>query len=188
MAVTLVGSRKAPKHMLDLAYQIGYQLALSGEAMYSGGALGMDETWELGYHKAGRTDLINVILPTTNFNKRKPNDSFYTFIGDYDIKLLEKADKLIQQVHDHYDKLNGFSYFAHIRNCFQVLGHDLESPSTETFLYAPISGSKVLGGTSTAYEISKLHGIPTHNLAHRETMLELHERFGIRPPTLDFLL
>ena len=187
MSVTLVGSRVVPNHIESIAFRIGQKLAESGERMRSGGAHGMDHTWELAYRSVGKKRLMNIILPTELFNGKFSNKDYYTFIGDYDDTLLKKADSIIQEVHEYYDDLNGFSYWAHIRNVFQVLGEDLESPSTETFLYAPINGCSVKGGTRSAFEISKLYGIPTHNLAHRNTLLELQERFGVTPNNLHFL-
>lgn len=188
MTVTLVGSRRCPKHIEEIAFGIAKKLAEAGIGMRSGGALGMDDAWERGYIAVGQRRIMDIILPTKNFNGKRPNGNEYTFIGDYDVTLLEEADRIIQSVHDHYDKLNNFSYWAHIRNVFQVLGKELNAPSTETFLYAPIKGSSVDGGTRTAYEISKLYGIPTYNLADRNTLLSMQERFGVKPSSLDFLL
>lgn len=187
MSVTLVGSRKAPDYALDAALQIGIKLAKSGEPMYSGGAPGMDDRWERSYIEAGCGHLLNIILPQKGFNGRKPDGINYTAIETYDRVLLEYADELIQEVHEYYHKLDGFSYWAHIRNCFQVLGHDLKSPSTECFLYAPVKGSGVTGGTSTAYNLCKKFNIPTYNIADSRDLAYLKTRFKIKDTNLNFL-
>lgn len=187
MSVTLVGSRKAPDYALDYARIIGIQLAQSGEEMFSGGALGMDDAWEKAYIEAGRSDLMNIILPKHRFGNKVDDGYNYLEITRYDEMLLGYADELIQEVHEYYHKLDGFSYWAHIRNCFQVLGHDLKTPSTECFLYAPVKGSGVTGGTSTAYNLCKKFNIPTYNIADSRDLAYLKTRFKIKDTNLNFL-
>lgn len=150
MSVTLIGSRNAPNHILDIATELGIKLAQQGREMWSGGAIGMDSAFEQGYIKSGRSDLMNIILPINGFNGKYDNSSNYSSVLGYDERLLQIADDMINEIHPHYNKLNGFSYFAHIGNCFQVLGKNLDTPTLECFLYAPVDGNGVKGGTRKA--------------------------------------
>lgn len=187
LSVTLVGSRVVPDRMATLAFKIGMQLE---DDMFSGGAFGMDDTWEQSYIRAGRKDKINIIIPEYNFEGRVTDNVNYFCIQDremYPQELIDEADEMIKSLHAFYDKLYGFAYWAHIRNCFQVLGHDLQSPSSECFLYAPVNGIHVKGGTNTAFRLCMRHGIPTHNLANPDTERELRKRFGIQENNLNFL-
>jgi hypothetical protein len=159
--------------------------------MFSGAAFGMDDTWEQAYIRAGRKNKMNIILPEYNFEGRTVDNVNYFCIQDremYPQDLIDEADQMIRELHAFYDKLTGFAYWAHIRNCFQVLGHDLMSPSSECFLYAPMNGLHVKGGTNTAFKLCKRHGIPTYNLAVLHEADALRKRFGIKPVSLSFLM
>lgn len=183
--VTLIGSRKAPVRILSLAYDIGMVLAKQGVRMKSGGAPGMDHAWEMGYRAVNR-DLMTIFLPNSGFNGKKPDGRCYFTVTDAD--LIVQADEMIQKLHTYYDDLEGFAYNAHIRNCFQVLGRNLDSPAKEVFLWAPPSGTSVTGGTRTAFELAKQYNIQTWNLYHPSVQDVLRERFGLREPSLEFLM
>lgn len=187
MSVALIGSRKAPPHIIELATRIGFRLANDGVEMYSGGALGMDSAFETGYTLAARRSLCNIILPTEDFNGHYGDPSSF-WIEDYPEHILKCCDKLIQKVHSHYEDLKGFAYWAHIRNCIQVLGHDLQSTVNEVFLWAPPNGVGVKGGTNTAFRIAQARGISCWNLARQEHLYYVEQRFGLKSNNLDFLM
>lgn len=183
--IALVGSRKAPVRILNLAYQLAQEMAKRGLRMTSGGAPGMDHTWEMGYRSINR-QLMTIFLPNKGFNGKKPDGECYFTVDD--AHLIVQADEIIQDLHPYYDDLEGFAYNAHIRNCFQILGKNLDTPADEVFLWAPPSGTSVTGGTRTAFELAKQYNIQTWNLYHPSTQDVLRERFGLREPSLDFLM
>ncbi|MGL5305194.1 MAG: hypothetical protein ACRC9Y_03200 [Aeromonas veronii] len=171
-----------------MASRIGFQLANQGVEMFSGGAVGMDSAFENGYNRARRKSLCNIILPKNGFNGRTIDEDNTYLIKGYPRNILNACDKLISHVHSHYNELSGFSYWAHIRNCIQVLGHDLSTPVDEVFLWAPPNGIGVKGGTNTAFRIAQSYGIPCWNLAKSEHLYYAEERFGLKENNLDFLM
>lgn len=184
----LVGSRRAPEHMIQLAVMIGRQLAQRNVKMLSGGAPGMDDAFERGYRSERRIDLCSIILPQTKFNGRRHDGKVYFSITDwYSNDLMVYADELVREIHPHYDALDGFSYWAHMRNCFQILGHDLESPVNDVIYWAPYSGEEVSGGTRTAVMLARMFDIPDWNMASPEDMNYLGMEFDLRNRLEDFI-
>ena len=188
MSVALIGSRTAPIRFLDMGNDIGFRLANQGVEMFSGGAVGMDSAFEQGYIRARRKSLCNIILPKNGFNGRTVDEENTYLIKGYPRHILNACDKLISCFHSHYEELNGFAYWAHIRNCIQVLGHDLATPVDEVFLWAPPNGLGVKGGTNTAFRVAQSRGIPCWNLANPEHYKIVEERFDLKPNNLDFLM
>lgn len=188
MTVALIGSRKAPVRFLNLANDIGFILANQGIEMFSGGADGMDSAFEKGYNRANRKSLCNIILPKERFNGRSSFAEDNTYVLDsYSEDILRECDSLVYKLHPHYEDLGDFAMRAHMRNCIQILGHDLESPVDEVICWAPPNGIGVKGGTNTAFRLAMSRGIPCWNLAVREEFVYLEERFNLKENTLDFL-
>lgn len=183
--VALVGSRKAPARILNLAWELGRRMAQEDMEMTSGGAPGMDHSWEMGYRMVNPF-LMTIFLPNDGFNGKTSDGKCYFTVNDE--TLLIRADEIIQDIHPYYDELDGFAYRAHIRNCFQILGKNLDTPADEVFLWAPPVGTSVAGGTRTAFELAKQYNIQTWNLYYPETQDVLRKRFGLRDPSLEFLM
>ena len=190
MTVALIGSRKAPKLYRDMGTDIAMCLARQGIEMISGGAIGMDKAFEKGYTLTHNRYLCNIVLPTPTFGGYDLSHSNVTCIQDYPENIIRVCDRLIKEIHPYYDEIEkgSFAYWAHIRNCVQVLGLDLMSPVDEVFLWAPPNGIGVKGGTNTAFRIAQANGIPCWNLAKSEHIYYVEDRFGLKPNNLDFLL
>lgn len=146
---TGVGSRAAPQEALTHMRHLAKELALLGYTLRSGGAAGSDSAFEdgcdsvdgskqiFGPYKGfrGRTDLI---LPTV------------------------ECFTMASEIHPAWHMCSDFAKKAHARNCQQVLGVNLDTPSE--FLICWTTGGKETGGTSTAIRLAKSKGIPVFNL------------------------
>ena len=66
--------------------------------------------------------------------------------------------EIAKEFHPAWDKLSPAAKKLQARNCYQVLGYDLETPSQFVVCWTPRgSGS---GGTGQAIRIAKSHNIP----------------------------
>lgn len=183
--VALIGSRKAPSHAISTGFQIGMELAKRNIKMYSGGAPGMDDTFERGYRMINH-NLMNIILPNNGFNGRTRGENYFP-LEDYPIELILKAEEMVADIHPYWP-LEGFARRAHTRNCFQILGHDLNSPVDCVILWAPINGVSVTGGTRTAFELARQYNIKAYNMANLDHLEELEAMLEIKHANLDFLM
>jgi hypothetical protein len=138
-----VGSRKTPQDVLALMTEIAFRLSDMDIGLRSGGALGADRAFETG----ARVSQIFLAHDST-----------------------EQAEAVAAQFHPVWSRLKPYYKQLHGRNSFQVLGHDLQSPSCYVICWTPdgaISHQErtiKTGGTGTAISIASAHGIPVFNL------------------------
>ncbi|MGL4523033.1 MAG: hypothetical protein ACRCWQ_10820 [Bacilli bacterium] len=161
--VAIIGSRVLPVERYRDLFNIATKFALNGTQLFSGGANGSDTAAELAYQQQSATHLSNIILPYSGFNSRPDWEEYYT-LQDYHEDLIDEAESIISKIHPNWP-LSGFARAAHTRNCFQVLGHDLNTPVDLVVCYAPKSGRSVKGGTRTAVNISVKRDIPVYNIS-----------------------
>jgi hypothetical protein len=102
-----------------------------------------------------------------------------------------KALALASTVHPVWEDLDRGSRVLHARNCYQVLGRQLNKPSEFLVCWTPDgceSGamrSRVTGGTATAIVLAERYNIPRFNLAHEGSPARLTDFLaarGIRLP------
>ena len=140
---TGVGSRRTPDDILILMTQIAHRLSEFDIGLRSGGALGADRAFESG------AKIANIFLA---------HDS------------TAEAEAVAAQFHPVWNKLQPYFKQLHGRNSFQVLGHDLVSPSAYVICWTPdgaiFHAERTIktGGTGTAISIASAHGIPVFNL------------------------
>ena len=156
--VTLIGSRKAPKDMLILANQIGEFFDPETTIRRSGGAIGMDSAWLL--------------------NKRSTDE---VYRPDSRIVTYEQ-EELAATLVPYYENISRYAQLLHARNTAQILGNDLNTPCDEVYFWAPEVCGKVKGGTRTAVNLAKRHGIPTYNLYDYLVECKMREMIGQRNP------
>lgn len=143
-----VGSRKAPQDMLDMGCNIGYQLALLNYILQSGGAPGMDKHFELGCDKAqGKKNIF--------------------YARDATSEAITMARTLLGD--RHWNNMGQYAQMLHARNCFQVLGKDLNTPVKFLICWAEpdlgtYGGLTPKGGTRTAWRLAMEYDIPCYNL------------------------
>lgn len=164
---TGVGSRKdVPEWITDLASNIAVALSQQGYTLRSGRA----ETMDYAFQRGAEYDRPN--NPRTEIYV--PNDRFNLCFGNKNainparFQNYADAEDICSTIHPVFNHLRGFAREAHIRNVYQVLGKDLNSPSEFLICWAPPKGNGVSGGTATAWNLATKLGLPCYNLFHKE--------------------
>lgn len=147
---TGVGSRKTPSSIIRLMTETAAYLEKEGWILRSGGADGADSAFEAGVKDRGKM---------TIFYANHAND---------------EAMQLAASIHPAWDRCSPFAKKLHARNCFQVLGPDLKTPSKMLICWTPDAcvSSKTrsieTGGTGTAIALAEKYGVTIFNLANPE--------------------
>lgn len=144
MYYTGVGSRNTPARLLVIMRQIATKMAASGWTLRSGGAIGADRAFEAGA-AAKEIFLASDATPA--------------------------AMTLAASIHPAWSRCKPYVKQLHARNCFQVLGRNLDNPSTVLICWTPDGAtcaaecSITTGGTATAIRLAEKFGVPIRNLA-----------------------
>lgn len=157
---TGIGSRETP---LDMSLYIGKvvrYLNKNGLILRSGGADGADKFFEQHLDKIKNNNGKEIYLPWKNFNGNKSN--LYNLTDD-GYQLAEKYHPRFNYLSDSVKKLM-------VRNCYQVLGYDLNTPSKMIICWT--KDGKDVGGTSQAIRIGRDYNIPIINLFFLEEAFE----------------
>ncbi|MCK9530477.1 MAG: hypothetical protein M0R77_07940 [Gammaproteobacteria bacterium] len=160
---TGVGSRETPEHICGIVKQISLKLSEDNWILRSGGADGADLAFQ-----GGTTEDITpeIYLPWYGFNNLYSTESllFPKFWDNW-----HEAEALASEVHPAWDKLSDGAKALHTRNCYQVLGKDLETPSKFLICWAKETKSgEISGGTRTAVVLAQQNNIPIYNLWYDE--------------------
>lgn len=141
-----IGSRKTPRKYIELFKRVGAYLATQGVTLRSGGADGADKAFEIG------CDMVNgkkeIYIPWKNFNDSNSN----LVLSD------KRAVELAKKYHPQWAVLSQGAKKLQARNCHQVLGKDLETPSN--FIICWTEGGNGQGGTGQALRIARDYNIP----------------------------
>ena len=129
--------------------KIAIFLSKNNYILRSGSADGADSAFALNIDD----DKKQIFLPWKGFNNN----------WDYKYPITEKSLKIAEEFHPAWEKCSNGAKKLHARNCFQVLGYDLNSPSE--FIICWTKGGKLVGGTAQALRISIKHNIKIYNLA-----------------------
>ena len=201
---TIVGSRDIPADYFRQLYRITQLLIALRFTVRSGGATGSDNACDMAavrmcskhahYHPEGPSfhDLLHrsyeCYLPGPRFNGHRADDDDSIYI---DVQaqgaLYEKAEAMALEMHPNPAALRAKPSFLqlHARNMFQVLGRDLETPSSVLVCYAPPQGQSVKGGTRSAFELAKRFNVPRINIhpdawdADRKKLIKLEEELNV---------
>lgn len=158
-----VGSRGTPANILDQMKRLAARLEVLGGILRSGGADGADSAFESGCTQA------QVFLPWPDFNHRT---SPFT-------QPPARAYDLAAEVHPLWQACGRGPRALHARNCQQVLGPELDSPSlfvlcwTRDGAETEAQTSIHTGGTGQAIRLAHRHGIPVFNLYHADALARL---------------
>lgn len=153
---TGVGSRNCPIEVKPLILEFADILNKCGFTLRSGGAEGADSFFE---ERAGLSK--EIYLPWKNFNK---NTSPYYEVSAEAIAMGMKFHPHGSTLTEPVKKIMG-------RNCYQVLGLDLATPSE--FLVVWTEGGLKRGGTSLAMSVAEAYNIPIYNLFKDEDVSKL---------------
>jgi hypothetical protein len=148
---TGIGSRACPIELKSIIFDLCKRLVDKGYILRSGGADGADSFFEEAYDQLKGTK--EIYLPWKNFNDNK-SELF---------KVSKEALELASTIHPVWSYCSFGAKKLHGRNCYQVLGYDLKTPS-EFVICWTLDGKKA-GGTRTAIVLAEKHNIPVYNLA-----------------------
>lgn len=164
---TGVGSRETPDEVRMLMRVMARTLGEQGYVLRSGAAQGADAAFERGAAQRGfRRDIY---LPWRGFNEHT-SQRFTPSMAAY---------ALARTVHPKWSSLTHGARALHARNCHQVLGDDLKTPSmfllcwTADGCESEKDRTKDTGGTATAIVLAERHGIPIFNLRNPDWKLRL---------------
>jgi hypothetical protein len=146
---TGIGSRKTPEYILLLMTNIAIFLDKKGYILRSGGAVGADSAFEKGAIQK------EIYLPWRGFNNSEENF----------IEISQECLEMAKKFHPNWEYLSSGAKKLHSRNCYQILGENLKTPSRFVICWTP-KGEEV-GGTSQALRIAKYFNIKIFNL-HKE--------------------
>jgi len=146
-----IGARITPMNIQNQMTEIAEELAKMGYTLRSGGAEGADIAFENGCNFGGGKK--EIYLPWKGFNN---NDSILFQIPPYAFKIAELY-------HPRWSSLKPGAQKLMARNCMQLLGQDLKTPSD--FIVCWTEGGQITGGTGQALRIAEAYKIPVYNLA-----------------------
>lgn len=170
-----IGSRKAPIGILALMEILASRLAKQGHVLRSGAAHGADQAFERGCDAAGGRK--EIFIPWDGFQGRKAtgrrdSELYGTFAG-----VTQKALELAAEVHPNWAACSDAARKLHARNCFQILGRNLDVPVTDVVCWTPNGSGE--GGTGQAIRLARHLGIPVWDLGNEETYLQFHRMLGL---------
>lgn len=140
---TGVGSRETPSDILTIIQLLASYLAKQNYILRSGGAIAADAAFEKGCDLAhGQKEIF--------------------YANDATPETL----RLASQIHPAWHRCSEYAKKLHARNCFQVLGKDLKTPSE--FLICWTKDGRHIGGTRTAIKLALNNHIPIINLGIKE--------------------
>lgn len=155
-----IGSRQTPFGVLSQMVTMGEVFASLGFCLRSGAADGADAAFEKGCdHVKGEKEIF---LPWKGFNDHS-SDKY---------EVNDEALAYASKIHPVWDRLTGPVKRLHARNVFQVLGEELDTPSTFLVCWTPDGcersedRTQETGGSATAIAVASKNGIPVYNLAN----------------------
>lgn len=160
---TGIGSRETPRDVQTVMAELASFLGQKKFVLRSGGADGADMAFELGCDRVSGGK--EIYLPWKGFNN---NPSQFYEIPPY-------AFELASEIHSGWDYLSLAAKKLHARNCMQVLGAELDTPSD--FLICWTKNGKPIGGTATAINLAKKWEISVYNLFNKEDRESLDKLF-----------
>lgn len=150
---TGVGSRETPQDIGKLMTKIATFLYEEGYVLRSGGAPGADTYFENGVPSPDGKDIY--LAAKGEFGHPSP---LYN--------ISEEALAMAKSIHPNWNApgmvSNNFrGRRLHARNCYQVLGHELNDPSR--FLLCWTERGEAKGGTRTAIKLAERNHVPVLN-------------------------
>lgn len=156
-----VGSRETPDNVLDVMFKIGKSFAQKGLLLRSGGAEGADIAFEDGCDAGrGRKEIFYA----------KNNKGCIV-----EERFFAQALQMASQVHPNWGACSEYARRLHARNCFQVLGKELNDPADFVVCWTKDGGPT--GGTGQAIRLAISKQIPIYNLYNEKDLVALREMY-----------
>jgi len=141
-----IGSRETPLIVQHLFRKVAFYLANQNYILRSGHAKGADDAFEIGCDNASGNK--EIYLPWSGFE----GSSSELIVSD------PRAFEIAQKYHPYWHNLKQGGQKLQARNSHQVLGKDLNTPSS--FVLCWTKGGKGSGGTGQAIRIARDYNIP----------------------------
>lgn len=127
--------------------------------LLTGGAPGADVAFFNGTPGQG---WVQLFIPWEGFNGFTGKDEGVYVLNHMAPSLMGEAHNIAQEFHPYWDNLSEGAQLLMARNSFQILGHDLESPTDCVICWTPKGA--VTGGTGQALRIAEHYDVPIINL------------------------
>ena len=150
---TGIGARHTPDDILKQMTTLASNLELTGLTLRSGGANGADSAFEAGISDPKNAEIY---LPWHNFNNNP------SALSD----IHSEAYEMAKQFHPNWNACSQAARKFPARDCYQILGLDLNTPSDFVLCWTP--DGKWIGGTSQALRIAYAYKIPIFNMADKQ--------------------
>ena len=160
-----IGARDCPKWILDLLAKTAYWLSYKGYILRSGAAEGCDSAFEYGCDKG--TGQKEIFLPWKGFNNSKST----LVVKD------EKAFDVAKLYHPRFDTLSNGAKKLQVGSSHQVLGWNLNEPSSFVLCYTKNGNGN--GGTGQALRIAKGYNIPIFDFGKYNDIEKCRAEFKI---------
>lgn len=162
-----IGSRETPDDVAPVMTWVASDLESRGYVLRSGGAPGADTYFEDGVKSDSNKEIY---LPFKNF-RNHPSP-----LHD----VCDDALQLASEIHPAWDNCRRVARLLHARNCYQVLGKDLNTPAK--FVICWTQGGIAKGGTRTAIKLAERFSIPVLNFGSypASECIEVYNRFMTR--------
>lgn len=173
-----IGSHNTPEEILNLMEKLGFLLGSEGYILRSGGSPGADTAFEAGAKKADAK--FEIYLPWDKFRNRMGEN----YIDASQLDSYKKAERIAKEHHPHFEQLSDSSKMLIIRDTYQILGKDLNTPSkfvvcwTKDGCITDRDRSRETGGTGQAISIASKRDIPIFNLKLKEHKRQIEEWVG----------
>lgn len=158
---TGIGSRQTPPSVLVMFAKIAGRLERRGYTLRSGAAPGADTGFEMGVLNP---KLKEIYLPWPEFS----NSTSTLF------DLRPEAFEMASQFHPNWKRCTENARKFHARNCYQVLGYDLKTPTD--FIVCWTSNGNPVGGTGQALRIAQEYKIPVINFGSEDLLTSPMDR------------
>ena len=155
-----IGSRETPRNLIPTIDKIVELLNDKGYTLRSGAADGADKFFE------EKTIKKEIFLPWKGYNNH--TSLLYNDTPD--------GWKLAEKYHPNWNALSDGAKKMMVRNGYQVLGFDLNTPVE--FIVCWTRDGKASGGTGQALRIAKDKGITIFNLYNENAYRELYKHLN----------
>lgn len=148
-----IGSRETPPDILRVMTETARNLSRGGWLLRSGHAQGADQAFAAGAkHK-------EIWLPWLGFNgaTHDARAGYRAITPDNQVFEIAKAH------HPNWLNLSPQARLLHMRNVYQILGRDCQTPADMVVCWTP--GGSGRGGTGQAIRIAATYDIPVFDLA-----------------------
>lgn len=192
MYYTGVGARETPHDVLGIMEDAAFRLARMGWVLRSGKAGGADAAFQLGVQKycisldkekpeEYSANKAEIYIPWDGFGTPGIEDWWDISLNNLNTLMPEQIlsrDEIIGEIHPNpvaLRKKRG-AFALHSRNVHQVLGANILEPRPSKFCLYFASEDKhgnPKGGTATAVNLAKKHGVRCLNLNTPERLAKL---------------